>query len=156
MKNLKVSVKLIVSFSIIIALTAIVGVVGIIGMSNINAAKQDMYYTITTPMPYLGKVEENLQSARVFVREMVMHSMADNQSMVDSSWNNVNVELGKMNDNAVQFRNYTEHEQALRLFNDAMNRFNTELAPVVNSTHQASKDGSPEALANVKAVLLPD
>jgi len=156
MKNMKVSMKLIVSFLIIIILTVVVGVLGIFGMNNINSAKQDMYYQITTPMPYLGKVEENLQSARVYVREMVMAAMVDNQASVDQNWSNISRRLSDMTDAASSFRNYTEHEEALRLFNEAMRKYENELVPVVNNIHTASKDASPEAIERIKTVLLPD
>jgi len=152
---MKVSMKLIVSFAIIIVLTVIVGVVGILGMNNINSAKQDMYYQITTPMPYLGKVEENLQSARVYVREMVMAAMADNQAVVDQNWTNINRRLGDMQSAVNSFRNYTEHAEALRLFNESMRKYENELVPVVNSIHTAAKSGTEEDINNIKSNLLP-
>jgi len=155
MKNMKVSMKLVVSFMIIIILTVIVGVIGIFGMNNINTAKQEMYYSVTAPIPYIGKVEENLQDARVYVREMVMASMYDNQAGVDSSWNNVNTRLGQMNEAAAKFREYTSSDAVLAKFNSAMTKFDNELAPVVNNIHAASKSGQPEDIANIKENLLP-
>ena len=156
MKNLKVSMKLIVSFTLIIILTLLIGVIGIFGMSNINNAKQDMYYQVTTPIPYLGKVEENLQSARVYVREMVMAAMAENQTLVDQNWSNINQRLTAMQNAVGPFRSYTEHDEALRIFNDAMRKYETQLVPIVNSIHTAAKSGTPEDIDRIKTVLLPD
>jgi len=155
MKNLKVSMKLIVSFSIIIILTATVGVAGIIGMLSINSAKQEMYYTITTPLPYLAKIEENLQAARVYVRDMVMAAMTDNQTAVDTNWSNVAKRLTEMDSAVGSFRNYTEDADVLRLFNEAMRKYESELVPVVNAIHAAAKAGTPEDFDNITQNLLP-
>ncbi|MCL2663771.1 MAG: methyl-accepting chemotaxis protein [Oscillospiraceae bacterium] len=155
MKNLKVSLKLIVSFALIILLTVIVGVIGIFGMISINEGKQTMYYDITTPMPYLGKVEENLQSARVFVREMVMFAMDDNQASVASSWNSVNSRLAAMDEAVKAFRNYAQDPEVLSLFNDALRRYENDLVPVVMSIHAASLTATPDDIANIKQNLLP-
>ena len=156
MKNMKVSMKLIVSFLIVIVLTVVVGVIGIFGMNNINAAKQEMYYTVTVPIPYLGKVEENLQSARVYVRDMVMAAMYDNPAGVDENWNAITTKLSDMASNADKFREYIESENVTRLFDDAMRQYNNELAPVVTAIHAASKSGTPEDIDHIKANLLPE
>jgi len=156
MKNMKVSMKLIVSFAIVIILTAIVGVVGIFGMQNVNAAKQDMYYTITKPIPYLGKVEEGLQSARVYVRDMVMAAMAENPTKVDEDWNNVLSRLGDMQDAVAPFRDNVGSDSALEVFNEAMRMYENDLAPVVNAIHAAAKSGTPEDIDKIKTELLPD
>jgi len=156
MKNLKVSMKLVVSFLIIIILTVVIGVIAIFGMNNINAAKQEMYYTVTAPIPYLGKVEENLQSARVYVREMVMAAMYDNPAGVTENWNNVNARLGDMDKAATTFREYVESDNVLNIFNGAMTKYERELVPVVMSIKAASESGTPEDIDNIKLNLLPD
>ena len=155
MKNLKVSMKLIVSFFIIIILTVMVGVIGIIGMNNINAAKQEMYYEVTAPIPYIGKTEENLQSARVYVREMVMAAMYDNQAGVDENWDKVNTRLGEMAKAADTFRNGVNSDNVLNIFNGAMRTYDNDLVPVVMAIHAASKSGTPEDITNIKENLLP-
>ena len=155
MKNLKVSIKLIVSFTIIVALTATVGIVGIIGMMSINNAKREMYYTITSPLPYLAKIEENLQGARVYVRDMVMAAMIDNQAGVDANWTNVNTRLTEMNKAVDSFRSYAKDPDVLRLFNDAMRKYESELVPVVMAIRAASITGTPEDLDDITNNLLP-
>jgi len=155
MKNLKVSLKLIVSFTLIILLTAAIGIIGIIGMTNINTAKQEMYYSITTPMPYVGKVEENLQSARVYLRDMIMAAMADNQPGVDSNWSKVSERLADMNAAIGPFREYVQDEEALRYFNESIRKYESELKPVVDAIYAAAKSGTPEDIDRIKQTFLP-
>ena len=156
MKNMKVSMKLIVSFTIVIVLTAIVGVVGIFGMNSVNQAKQDMYYTITKPIPYLGQVAEDLQSARVYVREMVMSSMYGDQAGVDSNFNRVNSDVADMKKAAEGFKANATSEATIREFDDAMRKFDNDLVPIVTAIHEAAKSGAKEDIDRIKQELLPD
>ncbi|MDR2569018.1 MAG: methyl-accepting chemotaxis protein [Oscillospiraceae bacterium] len=156
MKNMKVSMKLIVSFMIVIVLTVSIGVLGIYGMNNINVAKQDMYYSVAAPIPYLGKVEENLQSARVYVREMTMFAMADNQDGVDDSWRNVNRKLDDANSAIRSFREYTASDDVLRMFNESVRLFENDLVNTFNAIHTAARSGTPEDIDRIKGVLLLD
>jgi len=156
MKNMKVSMKLVVSFTIIIALTVVVGVIGIIGMNNINAAKQEMYYSVTAPIPYLGKIEEDIQSARVYVREMVMAAMYENQAGVDENWSNANQRLGEIPAAASSFRDYVESEAVLRMFNEGMSKYENSLRQVIEQIHTASKSGTEDDIYHIKDNLLPE
>ena len=155
MKNMKVSLKLIVSFSIIIFLALSIGLVGIIGMNNINQAKQSMYYDITVPTPYIGEVEADLQGARIYVRDMVMAAMADNQAGVDANWDNVLRKLGEMAESTEAFRDSVQNDDVLRAFNEAIRIYENDLTPVVLNIHAASKSGQPEDIDNIKQNLLP-
>ena len=156
MKNMKVSVKLIVSFLIVIFLAVAIGVIGIIGMNYINNSKEYMYYSITMPLPHLGKIEENLQSARVYVRDMIIAAMDDNQAGVDANWNNVTSRLNDMEASIAPFRYYVTHDEALNLFNDAIRKYENELSPVVTNIYNASKRALPEDINTIKYNLLPE
>jgi len=106
-------------------------------------------------MPYLGKVEENLQAARIYVRDMVMASMADNQAGVDDNWNNVLRKLGDMEGSIENFRATVHDVDILNTFNEAIRIYENELTPVVLNIHAASKSGQPEDIENIKQNLLP-
>ena len=156
MKNMKVSKKLIVSFATMIALSIIIGIVGIIGMTNITSAKEELYYEVTVPIPDLGDVQEFLQRAMVYTREMAMDAMNDDQAGVADSWNSVNDQFGSMHEAVLSFRQTATHEGALTLFNDAMHVYETELMPIINATHAASLSAQPDDLAEIRNVLLPE
>ena len=155
MKNMKVSLKLVVSFAIMIAVAAVVGVMGFFGMSTINSSKQDMYYQITKPLPYLGMIQENLQSAGVYVFDMVIHSMNENQAGVASSWDSATQDLGALNDAVTNFRQYIQNDEVIRIFDAAMSKYENEFAPVAMEIHAASQSGTPDDLVRIRDTLLP-
>ncbi|MCL2820918.1 MAG: methyl-accepting chemotaxis protein [Oscillospiraceae bacterium] len=156
MKNMKVSMKLVVSFAIVIVLTAIVGVVGIIGMNSVNAAKQEMYYTITKPIPYLGRITEHMQSARVYTRQMVIAAMYGDQAGVDNYYREVNNDLRYMEEYSKTFLEYVDSDRVINLFNYAMNDFNNNLVPVVVNIHDLSKSATDEDITTIRSTLLPE
>jgi len=155
MKNMKVSMKLIVSFAIVIVLTAVVGIVGIIGMNNINNDKQTMYYTITKPIPYLGKVTENMQSSMVYVRQMVIASMYGDQAGVDNYYSRAQSELSNMSEYSKSFLEYIESDKVIKAFNGANNDFNNNLVPIISNVHTLAKRAEDADITEIRSNLLP-
>jgi len=80
MKNMKVTIKLFVSFMIIICLTIVVGIVGIIGMVRINAGSIAMFESQSQPLADLGMAREYFQRLRVQLRDVVLAS-GDNEAL---------------------------------------------------------------------------
>ncbi|MCL2225611.1 MAG: ATP-binding protein [Defluviitaleaceae bacterium] len=74
MKGKKVSTKLTMSFSIVIALTFFVGVAGVIGMVQINRGSMEMYESQSQPLADLGMAREYFQRLRVQLRDIVLAS----------------------------------------------------------------------------------
>jgi len=74
MKNMKVSMKLMVSFLIVVALAIGVGAVGFIGMMYINDGSTAMYEEQASPMVYIGEAIEFFQRIRVQLGYMVIAS----------------------------------------------------------------------------------
>ena len=74
MKNLKVSMKLVISFSIVLVLAIVVGVVGILGMSSINSAGDDLYNENVIAISAMGGIRENLQRQIVQTRNIVINA----------------------------------------------------------------------------------
>ncbi len=75
MKNMKVSMKLIVSFVIVIALSIVVGGVGILGMYQINAADDAMYQTNYLPTVKAGDISQMVVEQRVHIRNFVIYDV---------------------------------------------------------------------------------
>ncbi|MDR1693045.1 MAG: methyl-accepting chemotaxis protein, partial [Oscillospiraceae bacterium] len=74
MKNLRISMKLIASFSIVLALTLLVGVVGIIGLTQMSAAADTMYTERSKPLGNLASAMEYFQRVRVQTRNAIIYS----------------------------------------------------------------------------------
>jgi methyl-accepting chemotaxis protein len=73
MKNLKVRVKLIVSFLIVLVLAVVVGGVGILGMSQINAADDALYRTNLLAIQAAGDIRGAFYEQRVQIRNIVIY-----------------------------------------------------------------------------------
>jgi len=156
MKNMKVSMKLIVSFTTVIVLSVVIGVVGIVGMNNINNAKREMYYEVTVPIPSLGDVQEFLQRSMVYTREMVLDAMNDDQAGVAESWDNINDQLDSMNAAISIFKETATHPEALALFDETVQIIETEMMPVINAVYAASLSAQPDDIVHTRNVLLPE
>jgi len=72
MRNLKISLKLVISFHIVIVLTVVVGVVGIVGMMNIHNGSVEMYERQSLPLAELAEARELFQRLRVQLRNIVL------------------------------------------------------------------------------------
>ncbi|MDR1571171.1 MAG: methyl-accepting chemotaxis protein [Clostridiales Family XIII bacterium] len=72
MKNMRVSLKLIVSFMIVLALAIAVGLVGIFGMYSINSADDALYRENVVAISAIGAIREMYQDQRVQLRNMAI------------------------------------------------------------------------------------
>ncbi|MDR0326346.1 MAG: methyl-accepting chemotaxis protein [Oscillospiraceae bacterium] len=87
MKNMKVSMKLIVGFLIVIALTVAVGVAGIFGMNSINQSSSDMYDYNLTSIEALGNLREIFNSQRANINQATFYR--DNPTMIKSLFDEI-------------------------------------------------------------------
>ncbi len=73
MKNMKIAVKLISSFLIVVVLAVIVGGAGILGMSRINTGDNDLYEFNVLAIDSIGRAKDNLSLQRMYVRNIVIY-----------------------------------------------------------------------------------
>ncbi|MCL2163367.1 MAG: methyl-accepting chemotaxis protein [Oscillospiraceae bacterium] len=74
MKNLKVSMKLIVSFMIVVLMAVVIGGVGIFGMSYISSAGEALYSENVVAIGAMGDIREILQNQIVQIRNIAINS----------------------------------------------------------------------------------
>ena len=74
MKNLKLSMKLFVSFTIVLVLAILVGVVGIIGMNSIMNQADDIYTENALALVALGSMRELFQDQRTMTRNYLINA----------------------------------------------------------------------------------
>ena len=113
MKNMKVSVKLLVSFIIVIVLTAIVGVVGIFGMQQITAGSTELYYDQLQPIVDMGYASEYFQRIRVQLRNVVINT--GDTVAVNNFAAEVDDRLEQFTHYFEAFREFLHSPEALRL-----------------------------------------
>ncbi|MCL2805235.1 MAG: methyl-accepting chemotaxis protein [Treponema sp.] len=147
MKNMKVRVKLIVSFAIVAVLAVAVGGVGIFGMQQIEDSGSYMYRNIVRPMPHLSFVEQTLLKVRIHVREMVISSLTGNFRQVEIEFGSIGVLLPVMEKYMNDYRSSVSEGEATRYFDEARSIYENDLVPVVLGIYAASQT------ANVSAIL---
>jgi methyl-accepting chemotaxis protein len=134
MKNLKVSMKLIVSFTIVIFFSLAIGVIGIVGMTQISNDMNYMYEHNTRPMEDLANAVEYVQRLRVQLRNAVIYAGDDDR--VKQVHDDILVReenlLGFMN-NYGNTLSEGDNPAALQLFNDTMRTLNNQFIPGLNA-----------------------
>ena len=141
MKHMRVSVKLITSFLIIAVLTAVVGVIGIYGMTTINTAFDDMYEMQTIPLPELGKAIEMLQRQRACMRELIIGAAVGDMELVEDANNRANDYRQTMYPALEAYFATIRSEEAIRLFNEAKDLYDTEFRRCFELIYQGALNG---------------
>ncbi len=146
MKNMKVSVKLIVSFTIVALLAAIVGVVGIIGMLQLNEQDTRMYEVQLVPLPQMAKVIESLQRMRVNLREYALGAYAGDMARVDDAAGKITNHMAALEENMTLFGSTIENPEIRRIFDEARQKYNQQFVPVLETARQAALSLNPEGV----------
>ncbi|MBC3888579.1 HAMP domain-containing protein [Acetobacterium paludosum] len=75
--NLKIGVKLMVSFFILAIITGLVGIVGIINLNTLNQSDTELYEDMTVPISELGDMTTSFQEMSVDMRNMIIENRPD-------------------------------------------------------------------------------
>jgi len=145
MKNLKVSLKLIISFLIIALLTAIVGVVGIVGMSQINNAFDDMYEMQTIPLPELSKAIEMLQRQRACMREFIIGAAVGDIDLIEDAYSRVQGYRPTMTASMNDYYATIRAPEAIKLFDEARALYYGDFSECIEKIYSQAKSGADPA-----------
>ena len=145
MKNLKVSLKLIISFLIIALLTAVVGVVGIVGMRQIDSSFDDMYTMQTVPLPELSKAIEMLQRMRACMREFIIGAAVDDLDLIEDAYKRVQTYRPIMTKSMANYFETIRSPEAIKLFNEARDLYNGDFTDCIEKIYAQAKSGADPA-----------
>ena len=121
LKNVKVSVKLLLSFIAVIVLSIVVGVVGILGMSQINQGSSELYYQQVVPITDLGYAREYFQRLRSDQRNLVLAS--GDMQWISSIRNSINVHEAQFIHYMNEFEGTIQRDDVRQAHTSAMNAF---------------------------------
>jgi len=141
MKNLKVSMKLMVSFMIVVILTALVGGVGIYGMWNINTGASSMYDEQTVPMPHMAKIIEMLQRQRACMREFIIAAATDDLELLEDAYNRVQGYRATMIGHMDYYEATIKDKAAKDLFAEGRGLYETSFMECINVIYDSAKKG---------------
>ncbi|MCL2080776.1 MAG: methyl-accepting chemotaxis protein [Oscillospiraceae bacterium] len=145
MKNLRVSMKLIVSFLLAALLTGIVGFVGILGMMQINSGASDMYDLQTVPLPYMGKAIEMLQRQRACMREYLVGAAIGDFDLIEDAHDRALAYHRELGDELALYRATIRTDVALAAFDDALRLYNSAFQECMETIYQGAKRGDDAA-----------
>ena len=155
MKNMKVSMKLMVSFLIIVVLTVAVGGVGIVGMLQIDQGDTEMYEMQTVPMPSMAKLLETMQKMRVNAREYLVAAMTDDAAKIESTYAAVEEEKKVMSDNFDIYYNSILTPEAQSMFKEAQNAYEKDYLDFMTKCYNLAKDRNSDQIVKEFAAILP-
>ena len=144
-KNLKVSLKLIVSFMIIAVLTATVGLVGIVGMRQIDSSFDDMYTMQTVPLPELSKAIEMLQRQRACMREFIIGAAVGDLDLIEDAYHRVQTYRPVMAESMDNYYATIRAPEAIKLFEEARALYTGEFSNCIENIYTQAKSGADPA-----------
>ena len=143
MKNIKVSMKLIVSFLIVIVMTVIIGGIGIFGMLQINGTATSMYENQTVPMPYMTKIMEMLQRQRACMREYIIGSALNDMDLIEDAHSRVQQYQPVLEQNMDLYKATILTKDSLDVFNAAHDLYESKFLECMDKIYTMAKGDTP-------------
>jgi len=125
--NLKISVKLIVSFIIVAIISGVVGVIGISNITRINYNDTVLYENMTVPLSEVADMARWFQRARVNARDLILYDDPDD---IREAYEEVQTYLNNVDVNAESFEKTIIQEEVLeyfQMFEEAMDKFRKDI-----------------------------
>ena len=125
--NLKISIKLLISFIIVALISGIVGVVGITNIRKINSNDTILYENMTVPLSEVAEMARLFQRARVNARDLILY---DTPADIQKSYSTVQTYLNAIDTYAESFEKTIVQEEVreyFKVFVEAMNEFDDNL-----------------------------
>lgn len=145
--DLKISVKLLSGFILVVVIAGIVGVVGLINISTIETKDIELYEKGAVPLDQMNALSTAFQRIRVNVRDIILSSNADEINDDINSINDRKQEIAKLAAELEKTLLTKEGQNVFKVFTDSLNNFYLELDKVIKEA-QDSNDAA--AIAAIK------
>ena len=153
-KNLKISVKLATGFFVITSLTVVVGVVGLFGMRQVDNAIEYVSGQ-SLSLFYLAGANDNLQRARISVRDMVLGAVADDRGQIESAFASIAANMALIDNHFIDFSEVNMEADIQNAIDSGRLLYENELIPIVQSIFEASIEGDVDkALALLEECIV--
>jgi len=155
MKNLKVSMKLLVSFGITIALMIVVGVVSAVGLNQMDNNYSNYIDTHGTPLGDAAKLVEALQSLRAEVREAVIFTGKKEYLLKLEA--NIDKMKNEFDSYSASFEKSLKKPENKIKFANARKAYDDGFIPAVTDIFKRAENGEPqeELIKTLNAVAKP-
>ena len=142
MKNMRISMKLIVGFLIATVLTAIVGAVGIYGLLTSSNTSSAMYDVNLMPLPYMSKVIETMQRMRVNTRQFIINVVTEDANGVEDTHKTIEEYKKVITENLDAFDETVDDPEVQAIFNNARDLYDTDYKDHLERVYQFAKDSN--------------
>ena len=139
MRNLKVSVKLILGFCIVALLTIIVGIVGIIALDNMDHSYSEAIDTHGKPLAIMATALSDLQNTTADMRDAIL--FADNTAMFNEIESSALADLKTFEDEIKLYLQTVYRADALALIEKAMKTYNETYKPALMRIFEEARSG---------------
>jgi methyl-accepting chemotaxis protein len=146
LNNIKISTKLLGSFTIIALLSGLVGGIGIINIRSIDEADTKLYEKITVPLGQIGEISTHFQRMRLNYRDVLLIDKAERYKQKDR----IDERKKDINRLSVEFEKTILTDEGRKFFNSFKKDFKeyTDLADTGFELALAGKDKECLALYN--------
>jgi methyl-accepting chemotaxis protein len=141
MRNMKVSMKLIVSFLIVVVLMAVVGVAGIIGLSTIEEDADAIYTNQMVPTSDLSQLTTLLQRMRVNMREYSIAVASNNEQLISTAKNTIDELNRYMTAHFDAYAPTMTNPEGIALFNEARELFDGKYQDFLQQSYENALAG---------------
>lgn len=145
--NMKIGMKLIISFVIVAIISGIVGLIGIININKMNDYDDVLYENMTVPLSEVSQISSLFQRARVNARDLIL---LENPSDIQESYEKVKEFLDEMNTYAESFKKTITQEEEKVAFQDYLNAYQEYKEELDQLLALSLENNDDEALAFVK------
>ncbi len=143
MKNLKVSMKLLVGFGVVVAITLIVGIVSVVNLLSIDTQYSNDIVSHALPLNSAINVVGDLQALRSEMRSCVLFT--GNKDKIAESKKTIDGLCKEFEDSAASFSKGIVRPDVRKMFDDAMKRYKDEFKPGVYKIISDADNGVPQA-----------
>lgn len=142
--NLKIGVKLIISFIIVAIISGVVGLIGIINLRKMDYNDTVLYENMTVPLTEVADMARLFQRARVNARDLILH---DDQEVIKDTYEYIQDFLVEINRIAESFSKTIIQDDVAQIFQtyiEAIDRFNEDLDELYELCMQNKDDEAYE------------
>ncbi len=154
MKNMKVSMKLITGFLVVLILAVAVGVTGIIGLNSMSNEAENMYSGMAVPLSDLAQASEYFQRIRVQMRNAVIYT--GNVEQADKVETDISDRMLSFEALMDAYYPTIATDAGRALHTETMNQYTSVMKPGVLDLVSDAHDGLPQAQMLEEMALLSE
>jgi len=143
MKNLKVSMKLLVGFGVVVLVTLIIGIVSVTKLLSIDSAYSTGIVNHALPLNSAINVVGDLQALRSEMRNCVIFT--GNKEKIRASRATIDGLCKEFEDSAKSFGKFIVRPDVKKMFDEAMAEYNNTFKPGVYKIADDAENGRPQA-----------